>query len=167
MSVSLRVVSIDDYGALFEHMRNPESVWMAAFTPEDPNDRFAFDTWMAALISSPEITIRAVIYKDRLAGRIACFVADGATEITHWIGRTSWEMGIQAELSLSTWRRWWSGAPARAACDNVRSVSALKKADFHAIGTEVSFAAATGLAIRETIKELGAETWSVSLSHRR
>jgi hypothetical protein len=41
--VALRPVEDSDLDALFDQMRDPESVRMAAFTAEDPGDRRAFD----------------------------------------------------------------------------------------------------------------------------
>src|SRR5690606_30170199 len=41
--VALRPVEDPDLDPLFDQMRDPESVWMAAFTAEDPDDRDAFD----------------------------------------------------------------------------------------------------------------------------
>lgn len=41
--VALRAIEDTDLDALFDQMRDPESVWMAAFTAKDPNDRGAFD----------------------------------------------------------------------------------------------------------------------------
>ena len=46
--VSLRPVEDADLDALFDQMRDPESVWMAAFTARDPDDRAAFDAHMAS-----------------------------------------------------------------------------------------------------------------------
>jgi hypothetical protein len=54
---------------LFEQMRDPEGVRMAAFTPEDPDDRNTFDAHMARVRSSPDITHRAVTCDGHLAGR--------------------------------------------------------------------------------------------------
>lgn len=42
--VALRPVENSDLDALFDQMRDPESVQMAAFTAKDANDREAFDT---------------------------------------------------------------------------------------------------------------------------
>jgi len=44
---ALRPVEVSDLDAIFEQMRDQESVRMAAFTAEDPNDRSAFDVHMA------------------------------------------------------------------------------------------------------------------------
>src|SRR5258708_13926052 len=55
--VALRPVEDGDLDALFEQMRDPEGVRMAAFTPEDPDDRSALDAHMARVRSSPDITL--------------------------------------------------------------------------------------------------------------
>ena len=83
-----------DLGPLFHQMRDPESVRMAAFTPDDPNDRTAFDAHMATVRSSPGITLRAVTCDNQLVGSIATFVLDGRTEVTYWIDRAAWGRGI-------------------------------------------------------------------------
>ena len=54
--VALRPVEDGDLDALFEQMRDPEGVRMAAFTPPDPDDRDAFDAHMARVRTSPDIT---------------------------------------------------------------------------------------------------------------
>lgn len=153
----LRAISEDDYDDLFEQQRDPDSVWMAAFTPADPGDRLAFDARMANIAGSADAITRAVTYEDRLVGSIASFVADGATEITYWIERSFWGRGI-ASQALALFLDEVSVRPikARAASDNARSLRILEKAGFHALGTEVSFAAARGVAIEETILELPA-----------
>jgi RimJ/RimL family protein N-acetyltransferase len=71
--VTLRPVEDGDLDALFEQMRDPEGVRMAAFTPQDPDDRNAFDAHMAMVRSSPDITLRAITCDGRLAGSIASF----------------------------------------------------------------------------------------------
>jgi hypothetical protein len=43
--IALRPVGDGDLDALFDQMRDPEAVRMAAFTPEDPRDRIALRTW--------------------------------------------------------------------------------------------------------------------------
>ena len=66
--VALRPIDDSDLDALFDQMRDPESVQMAAFTAKDPNDREAFDTHMSKLRASPDVTLRAVIRGGRLVG---------------------------------------------------------------------------------------------------
>ena len=126
---ALRPVEVSDLDAIFEQMRDPESVRMAAFTPEDPNDRSAFDAHMAKIMS--------------------------ATEVTYWIDRTCWGQGI-ATRALRLLLEEISVRPirARAASDNAGSLRVLQKAGFHPIGTEVAFAPGRAAEIEETILEL-------------
>jgi RimJ/RimL family protein N-acetyltransferase len=153
--VSLRPVGVADLDAIFEQMRDPESVRMAAFTAQDPSDRRAFDTHMAKVMSSPENRLRAIIRDARLVGTIASYVSEGATEVTYWIDRRCWGQGI-ATRALSLLLEEVSVRPlrARAASDNAGSVRVLQKAGFRPIGTEVSFAPARAAEIEETILEL-------------
>jgi RimJ/RimL family protein N-acetyltransferase len=94
VEVALRPVDDSDLDALFEQMRDPESVRMAAFTAENPDDRTAFDVQMAKIRTSPEVTTRAVTVDGQLAGSIAGFVMDGDTEVTYWIAKSFWGQGI-------------------------------------------------------------------------
>jgi hypothetical protein len=91
---ALRPVEVSDLDAIFAQMRDPESVRMAAFTPEDPSDRIAFDAHMAKILSSSENRTRAIIRDSRLVGTIASYVSEGAIEVTYWIDRTCWGQGI-------------------------------------------------------------------------
>ena len=80
--VALRPIEDSDLDALFDQMRDPESVWMAAFTAKDPNDREAYDAHMSKVRTAPDGTMRAVILGGRLVGSIASFVREGDTEVT-------------------------------------------------------------------------------------
>ena len=77
--VALRPIDDSDLDALFEPMRDPESVQMAAFTAGNPDDRTAFDARMAKVRTLAGATTRAVTVDGRLAGSIASFVVDGDT----------------------------------------------------------------------------------------
>lgn len=59
-TVTLRPVYESDLDALFRQMSDPESVRMAAFTPEDPDDRQRFDAHMVRVMESPENTLLAI-----------------------------------------------------------------------------------------------------------
>jgi RimJ/RimL family protein N-acetyltransferase len=153
--VALRPVQDGDLDALFEQMRDPEGVRMAAFTPEDPDNRNAFDAHMARVRNSPEITMRAVLCDGYLAGSIASFPVGGQTEVTYWIDRAAWGKGIATRalallLVLVTARPVY----ARAASDNAASLRVLQKCGFKPIGTETSFAAGRNEDIEETILRL-------------
>jgi RimJ/RimL family protein N-acetyltransferase len=155
--VALRRVEDSDLDALFDQMREPESVWMAAFTAADPDDRSAFDAHMAMIRSSPENLLRAVTCDGQLVGSAGSFVADGQTEITYWIDRAAWGKGIATQalallLELVPVRPLY----ARVASDNAGSMRVLRKSGFTIVGTEISFAPARQGEIEETILRLDA-----------
>jgi len=154
-AVTLRPVQASDLDALFRQMGDPESVRMAAFTPEDPDDRQWFDAHMARVMASPEITHRAITWRGDLVGSIASFVVEGQTEVTYWIDRAAWGRGIASQaLALLLEEVRIRPLHARAASDNAGSLRVLEKAGFRVIGTEVSFAPARGAEIEETILRL-------------
>ena len=154
-TISLRFVKEQDLDAIFEQMRDPVSVQMAAFTAEDPNDRVAFDSHMEKVLTSSDVTHRVITIDERFVGTIACFVLDGVTEVTYWIDQPSWGQGfasralelILQEVSIRPIR-------ARVASDNVGPLRVLQKGGFKAVGTEVSYASARGAEIEETLLEL-------------
>ncbi len=153
--VALRRVEAGDLDTIFDQMRDPEAVRMAAFTPEDPNDRGAFDAHMARVMTSPEVTLRAVTRDDRLVGTIGAFLSDGTTEVTYWIDRACWGQGIASEaLALLLDAVPVRPLRARVASDNAGSLRVLLKAGFQILSTEVSFAPGRGTDIEETILRL-------------
>jgi RimJ/RimL family protein N-acetyltransferase len=155
-SVTLRPVHESDLEALFRQMSDPESVRMAAFTPEDPDDRQRFDAHMTRVLASPEITHLAITSECALVGSVASFVVDGHTEVTYWVDRAVWGRGI-ASRALALFLDVVRTRPlyARAASDNAGSLRVLEKTGFRVVDTEVSFAPARGAEIEETILRLG------------
>jgi RimJ/RimL family protein N-acetyltransferase len=153
--VALRPVDDSDLDALFEQMRDPESVRMAAFTAKDPDDRTAFDIHMAKVRTSPEVTMCAITADGRLVGSIASFVVEGDTEVTYWIDRSFWGQGI-AGRALALFLESVTVRPlfARVASDNVGSLKVLQEAGFAITGTETSFANGRKTEIEETILRL-------------
>jgi RimJ/RimL family protein N-acetyltransferase len=151
----LRPVHAGDLDAIFERMRDPESVRMAAFTAQAPDDRGASDAHMAKISSLPQTRLAAIVRDSRLVGTIGSYVSEGTTEVTYWVDRTCWGQGI-ATQALSLFLEGLSVRPirARAASDNAASLRVLQKAGFQAIGTERSFAPGRAAEIEETILEL-------------
>jgi len=153
--VELRPLQESDLDALFRHTSDPESVRMAAFTPEDPSDHQRFDAHMSRVMASPESTNRAITWRGETVGSIACFVLDGRTEITYWVDRTVWGRGIASQaLGLLLEEVRTRPLHARAASDNAGSLRVLEKAGFRIIGTEVAFAPGRGADIEETVLRL-------------
>jgi len=155
VDVALRAVEDSDLDFLFEQMRDPESVRMAAFTAKDPDDRHAFDVHMATIRAAPGVTLRAVLSDGRLVGSIFSFVIEGDTEVTYWIHRSAWGQGI-ASRALALLLDIVAVRPvhARAASDNLGSLRVLEKAGFTVVGTEIAYASARDAEIEETILRL-------------
>jgi RimJ/RimL family protein N-acetyltransferase len=155
-AVTLRPIEDSDLDALFDLMRDPVSVQMAAFTARDPDDWEAFDRHMSKVRADPDNTTRAVILGGRFVGSIASFVMEGETEITYWIDRSVWGQGVASQaLALLLDMVRVRPLYARAASDNVGSLRVLQRAGFTIIGTEVGYANARGAEIEETILRLG------------
>jgi len=155
VDIALRPVEDADLDALYDQMRDPEAVWMAAFVFRDPDDRQAFDDHMAKVRNSPDTTVRAVTRDGRIVGSVGCFVIEGDTEVTYWIDRSQWGQGIASRaLALLLATIPVRPVHARAASDNVGSLRVLQKTGFSIIGTDVAFAPARRAEIEETILRL-------------
>lgn len=153
--VALRPIDDSDLETLFELMRDQESVWMAAFTAKDPDDREAFDAHMAKVRTSPEVTLRGVTLDGKLVGSISSFVVDGDAEVTYWIDRSVWGQGA-ASRALVAFLDMVPVRPlhARAASDNIGSLKVLQRVGFRIVGTEISYANARETKIEETLLRL-------------
>ena len=153
--ITLREVRDEDLDGIFEQMRDPEGVWMAAFTAEDPDDRAHFDAHIARVRGAPDVTMRAVTRDGRLVGHVAAFDRDGELEVTYAVDRAAWGQGV-ASQALALLLREVTARPvhARAASDNLGSLRVLEKAGFRIIGTNRDFAQARKTEIEETVLRL-------------
>ncbi|MGI5499643.1 GNAT family N-acetyltransferase [Lentzea sp. CA-135723] len=153
--VTLRPVGEADFDALFEFMRDPESVAMAAFTAKDPDDRAAFDAHTRRNLANPETTNRVIVADGRVVGSIAAFVIEGDTEVTYWVDRSVWGQGVAGRaLALLLEEVTVRPIYGRCATDNEGSKRVLLKAGFEVVGTDTGFASARGTEIEETILRL-------------
>ena len=84
--IELRDLDDDDLDAIFEMMRDPAAVQMAAFTAADPDDRVAFDTWIA---------------RERRASEVATYVVTGLSSGSWFFAVKSYNTG-GAESANST-----------------------------------------------------------------
>ena len=83
MNVSLRPLVAADLDAIYEQMKDPEAVRMAAFTAEDPADRHAFLVHMSRIRDDPSCVQRVIEADGTIAGTIGSFIIDGRTEVTY------------------------------------------------------------------------------------
>ncbi len=129
--IQLRDISSDDLPVFFEQMKDPESIQMAAFVTDNPEDREAFDSRWQRLMHNPEVCIRTIEWQGDPAGHVASFTMEGDREITYWIGRDYWGRGLATKalrlfLNVETERP----LHARAAADNPASLRVLVKCGF-------------------------------------
>ncbi|NUR69970.1 MAG: GNAT family N-acetyltransferase [Hamadaea sp.] len=154
-TIDLRPVEDADHDEIFEMMRDPEAVEMAAFTAQDPNDRAAFEAHLRKIRANPEVMFRVITCDGALVGTISSFVMEGDTEITYWVDRARWGQGV-ASRALKLFLPQVAVRPlfARAASDNVGSLRVLEMAGFRVVGSEVSYANGRGGPTEEAILTL-------------
>ncbi|SIT85502.1 Protein N-acetyltransferase, RimJ/RimL family [Microbacterium sp. RU33B] len=153
--IDLRPVEDDDLDAVFEMMRDPESVEAAAFTAEDPDDRAAFDAWIGRQRPNPDVAYFVVTERGGFAGTIAAFTIDGDREVSYWIARHAWGRGVATEaLRLLVSREAERPLFARVATHNVRSIAVLEKNGFTEVSRDVDFAPGLGRDTEEIVYAL-------------
>lgn len=155
MTLALRATDPADGDAIFEWMRDPEGIALAAFTAEDPENRDAFDAWLARNLANPTVVHRMIEVDGVTVGTISSFVMEGDREITYWIDRAHWGSGVasgalQAFLAEQPERPLY----ARTATHNVGSARVLERAGFVRVGTDRGYANGVGAEIDEHIHRL-------------
>lgn len=155
MTVALRGIALTDLDSIFEFERDPASVRMAAFTPDDPNDRERFDAHWSRILANPDVIMRAIEADGTLVGTIGSFVMEGDREVTYWIAREHWGRGYASTalallLDEITERPLW----ARAVDDNAASLRVLEKAGFRVVDDNVDYAPGRAATVRELILRL-------------
>jgi len=147
----LRDFTDADADALYEWMRDPVSVRMAAFTASDPDDREAFDAWLARNRGNPDVIQKAIDDDGVYVGTIASFTLDGDRELTYWVDRQHWGRGI-ASRALAEFLTLEATRPvfARVASANLASAAVLRGAGFVEVGHDSGFANGVGAEVEET-----------------
>lgn len=155
----LRDVSETDLSVFFEHESDPEAVYMAAFTPEDPANREAFTSHWNEILVAPSVIIRTIARSGQVVGSVLSYEESGKPEVTYWIGRRHWGQGIATQALKTFLAEVDTRRPmrARAAKDNVRSIRVLEKCGFRVIGEAAGFANARGAEIEELVFELATD----------
>ncbi len=155
--IELRPVAESDLDILFEHQKNKEANWMAAFTFRDPEDRSAFDAQWNRIMNDETVYNRTILLEGEVVGSIASFIYDGNREIGYWIDPTRWGQGI-ATAALREFLKVVPDRPlyAHAAKDNAASIRVMEKCGFEIIKTMRSFSNARNEEIEEVMLELRA-----------
>ncbi|MFG6492751.1 GNAT family N-acetyltransferase [Microbacterium sp. P03] len=153
--IDLRDLSDDDLDAVFEMMRDPEAVAMAAFTASDPDDRAAFDAWSDRNRQAPDAAQWVITEDGGFAGTAAVFSLDGHREVTYWVARHAWGRGVgTAALRLMVAREAERPLYARVAAHNAASVAVLERVGFTEVERITAFAPGAGRDVEEIVYTL-------------
>ncbi|GEP48117.1 GNAT family N-acetyltransferase [Microbacterium saccharophilum] len=153
--IELRDLDDDDLDAVFEMMRDPEAVRMAAFAAERPDDRDAFDAWIARERAAEDVTLLVVTDRGGFAGTAAAFTVDGDREVSVWIKRQSWGHGVgAAALRLLISHEAERPLYARAAAHNAAALAVLERNGFTEVSRSVVYAPGLGREVDEVVLTL-------------
>jgi RimJ/RimL family protein N-acetyltransferase len=155
MNVSLRPLEDRDLESIFRQVTDPESIRIAAFTPENQTDHRAFLDRQSRLRADTSVSHQVIDVDGAAVGTIGSFRIDDELEVTYWVDRAHWGKGIaSAALKLLLDETAERPVYARAASDNAGSLRVLEKAGFRRIGVDHGFAHGRGEEIEETILRL-------------
>lgn len=150
--IELRPLDDDDLDAIFEMMRDPDAVAMAAFTAEDPDDRAAFDAWIDRQRAADGVVNLVVTENGGFAGTAASFDVAGGREVSFWIARQAWGRGVASEaLRLLVSREPVRPLYARAAAHNTGSIAVLERNGFTEVSRNVDFAPGVGREVEAVV----------------
>lgn len=153
--ITLRPTKVDDLETLFIFQIDPEAIYQAAFTPENPADRAAYLTKYTRLLNEATVNNQTILLDDVIVGSIAKFEIEGDAEITYWIDKKFWGKGIATNalkifLSMENVRPLFG----RVVFDNFGSQKVLEKCGFVKTGSDKGFANARQAETEEFIYKL-------------
>lgn len=153
--VTLRPTQPSDLELLFQFQLDAEANYLAAFTAKDPADKAAYLEKYTRHLLDPTINMLTILVDERIVGSIAKFVREGDTEITYWIDRRYWGIGI-GTTALQDFLMIEHSRPVfgRVAFDNIGSQKVLERCGFTRIGRDSGFANARQCEIEEFIYQL-------------
>lgn len=150
--IELRPLDDDDLDAIFEMMRDRDAVAMAAFTADDPDDRAAFDAWIARQRASDDVVSLVVTENGGFAGTAATFTVDGEREVSFWIARHAWRRGVASEaLRLLVSREPVRPLFARTAAHNAACIAVLERIGFTEVSRNAAYAPGLGRETEEIV----------------
>lgn len=150
--LELQTTTLEDLESLFVFQTDEVSIQMAAFTPENPNDKDAYMTKWSKIVQNPDIFMESIFVEGKIVGSVIHFDMMGETNVSYWIERSQWGKGIATE-ALQQFLTHTNKRPlhARAAHDNIGSQRVLEKAGFKKIAKEQGYANARGQEIEEFV----------------
>ena len=150
--IELRPLDEDDLDAVFEMMRDRGAIAMAAFTAQDPDDRAAFDAWIARERAAQDVLYLVVTENSGFAGTAAAFTVEGDREVSFWLARHAWGRGVAtAALRLLISHEAERPLYARAAAHNTAAIAVLTKTGFTEVSRNLAFAPGLGREAEEIV----------------
>lgn len=143
--VDLQDLDDDDLDAVYEMMRDPEAVAIAAFTADDPDDRDAFDRWIASRREAEDVELLTITDRGGFAGTAALFTVDDDREVSFWVKRGLWGHGVAtAALRLLVAREPERPLFGRVAAHNRAAIAVFERGGFTEVSRTTSFAPGLG-----------------------
>ncbi|MEO7047977.1 MAG: GNAT family N-acetyltransferase [Ferruginibacter sp.] len=155
-NITLTKTVKNDLDILFQFQVDKEAGYLAAFMPENPDDKTAYIEKYSKFLNEPTINMRTIKINDVIVGSISKFIMESNNEITYWIDKKYWGKGV-GTTALQNFLNIESARPifGRVAFDNLGSQKLLEKCGFVKIGTDKGFANARRAVIEEYIYKLG------------
>lgn len=149
----LRNVIDNDLPIFFEYNLDQAANYMAAFTAKDPTNQEAFMAHWHRILADKTNIIQTIIFNGQIAGSVSSYEDEGKPEVTYWLGRDYWGMGIAtwALKEFLAQKNQIRPIYARVAKDNLGSRRVLEKCGFKIIGESKGFANARNEEIEELI----------------
>lgn len=152
LDLSIRKTQPSDLDSLFLFQLDEEAIQQAAFTREENRDKASYMGSHLQYLSLATVNSQTILLNGTIVGSIAKFEAFGMDEITFWIDKKYWGLGI-ATRALRAFLDIEASRPlhARVAFDNVRSQRVLEKSGFEKVDAVRSFANARNAEIEEYV----------------
>lgn len=154
--VTLRDVKDSDIPIFYQQNLDPEANHMAAFTSQDPTDRYQFDAHWLRIRRETGVLIRTIVTEGQVAGYVLSYLSELGPEVSYWLGKDFWGKGV-ASAALVAFLDVQRVRPifGRVAKDNAGSRRVMEKCGFEVIREERDFANARGEEIDELVLKLG------------
>ena len=149
---SIRQSIESDLDVFFLNQTDEQASFMAAFTPENPNDREAYLSKWQKLMKNDTINMQTILIEDKVIGCVVKFEMEGEAEITYALAKEYWGKGVTTK-AVNTFLNIEQIRPiyGHVAFDNFGSQRILEKVGFKKIGKEKGFANARGKEIEEFV----------------
>jgi len=90
----LRNVEAGDIPIFFEHQRDPDAAYMAAFPVRCWDD---FTAHWTKILANKTIVAQTILFNGQVVGNIVSFEQGGQREVGYWLGKCFWGQGLATE----------------------------------------------------------------------